>query len=257
MLTFQPAPLLNLVVRRKKGRVSVVFVSDTDPHLRSLLTACQAADDASPPLVALADWLDTRHDPRGRLVRLGIRYWNATRREPPENLDPGEFDELETRMLYEEGDPVLADWLGLLGRGDSAGVCWHRPLLYVAVSKTFGEMPVPVLPVIRAGWVWQLDLVGPRVDEALDTLLAEPGPIRELAFFGNESLRDGDLEGLAAIPHLREVDLSRTRITERGLRHLHRIPTLRLVRLEYTPRVTSAGVAALQEALPACVVKGL
>jgi hypothetical protein len=230
-----------------------MFVPDTDPELRSLLTACQAADDASAPMSALAAWLDRRRDPRGPLVRLGLRYWHES--QHPESQDPIAFGELETRMLYEEGDPVLADWLGLRGRGDSAGVCWHRPLLYVAVSKTFAEIPVPVLPVIRAGWVWQLALVGPRVDEALGTLLAEPGPLRELAFFGNESLRDGDLEALAGIPHLREVDLSRTRITDRGLHHLHRIPTLRLLRLEYTPRVTSAGVAALQESLPVCVVK--
>jgi hypothetical protein len=186
-------------------------------------------------------------------VGLGLQYWRES--QHPENQDPIAFGELETRMLYEEGDPVLADWVGLQGRGDSAGVCWHRPLLYVTVSKTFEEMPVPVLPVIRAGWVWQLDLLGPRVDEALDTLLAEPGPIRELAFFGNQSLRDGDLEALAGLPHLREVDLSRTRITDRAIRHLHRIRTLRLVRMEYTSRVTSAGVAALQDAMPACVVK--
>jgi hypothetical protein len=229
-----------------------MFAPDTDPELRSLLAACQAADDAGPPLSALACWLERRKDPRGSIVRLGVRYWHES--QHPERQDPIAFGELETRMLYEEGDPVLADWLGLRGRGDSAGVCWHRPLLYVSVSGTFDEVPVPVLPVIRAGWVWQLDLVGPRVDENLDTLLAEPGPIRELAFFGNQSLRDGDLEGLAGVPHLREVDLSRTRVTDRGLRHLHRIGTLRVVRLEYTPRVTRTGIAALQEALPVCAV---
>jgi hypothetical protein len=256
-MSLHAARQVNAVVRRKNRLVTIMFVPDTDPELRSLLTACQAADDASAPMTALASWLDRRHDPRGPLVRLGIRFWNATRREPPEDLDPAEFDELETRMLYEEGDPVLADWLGLCGRGDSAGVCWHKPLLEVCVSDTFDAMPVRVLPVIRAGWVWQLALVGPRVDEALATLLAEPGPIRELSFSGNPSLRDGDLEALAGIPHLRQVDLSRTRITDRGLRHLHRIRTLRLVRLEYTPRVTRAGIAALQEALPACAVQGL
>jgi hypothetical protein len=95
------------------------------------------------------------------------------------------------------------------------------------------------------------------VDEALDVLVAEPGPIREIAFYGNQSLRDGDLEVLARVPYLREVDLSRTRVSDRGLRHLHRIGTLRSVRLEYTPRVTRAGIAALQEALPACVVRGV
>ena len=48
-------------------------------------------------------------------------------RGAPESQDPREFDELETQMLS-DGDDVLADWLGLCGRGDSAGVCWHRPL---------------------------------------------------------------------------------------------------------------------------------
>jgi hypothetical protein len=51
------------------------------------------------------------------------------------------------------------------------------------------------------------------------------------------------------------VDLSGTRITDAGLRHLHAINTLRFVLMEYTPRVTASGIATLQEALPACKVK--
>jgi hypothetical protein len=229
------------------------FVADSDSDLRSLLAACQSADDLIPPMSALGAWLERRHDPRSLLVRMGARYWQYSR---DRNGEGAEFDDLERRM-NEEGDEVLAGWLGLRGRGDSVGICWHRPLLYVSVSRAFDEMSLPVLPVIRAGWVWQLDLVGSRVDEDLDTLLAEPGPIREVAFSGNQALRDGDLEALTGIPHLREVDLSRTRVTDRGLRHLHRIGTLRVVTLEYTRRVTRAGIAALQEALPACAVQGL
>jgi hypothetical protein len=235
--------------------VTAVFVPDTDAELRSLLTACQAADDADAPLSALASWLDSRRDPRGPPVRLGIRYWNATRQEPPEVLDDNESDELYNEM-EEQGDAVLVPWLGFVGDGGTVGVSWHRPLVYLYVNQ-FDTLPVQAREIVRAGWVWQLDIVGPRVDEALDTLLAEPGPIREVAFYGNQSLRDGDLEALASIPRLREVDLSRTHITDRGLRHLHRIRTLRLVRLEGPRRVTRAGVAALEEALPACVVKGL
>jgi Leucine Rich repeat len=231
-----------------------MLVCDTDPELRSLLTACQVADDPSGPMSALASWLDNRQDPRGAPVRLGARYWHACHREP-EIQDRPEFDDLERRM-DDEGDEVLVRWLGFRGDGDTVGVSWHRPLVYLSVNE-FAKLPVQACEIVRAGWVWQLDIVGPRVDEALDTLLAEPGPIREVAFFGNQSLRDADLEALTSVPHLREVDLSRTRITDRGLRHLHRIRTLRHVHLEYTPRVTTAGVAALQEALPACAVRGL
>jgi hypothetical protein len=229
-----------------------MFVPDTDPELRSLLTACQAADDAGAPLSALASWLDHRRDPRGPLVQLGARYWSATRRKPPEVLDEAEFDELERRML-DEGEDVLTDWLGSTGDGDTIGVDWEC-LLRVSV-EAFREFPPRLREVVRAGWVWVLRLGGPTVDEALAALLRNGGPVREILFYKNQSLRDGDLKHLARIPHLHEVDLSETRITDRGFRHLHRIRTLRLVRLEYTRRVTGAGIAALQEALPACVVQ--
>jgi hypothetical protein len=231
-----------------------MFVPDTDPELRSLLAACQAADDASAPMSALAAWLDRRRDPRGPLVRLGARYWSATRREPPEDLGPAEFDELETRLLA-EGEDVLTHWLGFTGDGDTLGVDWEC-LLRVSIHA-FREFPPALGEVIRAGWVWVLRLGGPTVDEALAALLRDIGPVREVLFYQNQSLRDGDLEQLVRIPQLREVDLSETRITDLGLRHLHRVRTLRLVRLEYTRRVTSTGVAALQEALPACVVRVL
>jgi hypothetical protein len=234
--------------------MTAMFVSNTNPELRSLLAACQAADDPRSPMSALAGWLDDRQDPRAALVRLGMRYWQIGHIDL-DRWDDADFDDLE-RQLDEEGDDVLNHWLGFVGDGDTVAFSWHRPLVYLYVNQ-FDTLPVQAREIVRAGWVWQLDLVGPRVDEALDTLLAEPGPIREVAFYGNQSLRDADLEGLASVPHLREVDLSRTRITDRRLRHLHQIQTLRLVFLEYTPRVTKAGVAALQEALPACVVRGL
>jgi hypothetical protein len=230
-----------------------MFVSNADPELRSLLAACQAADDPRPPMSALAGWLDDRQDPRAALVRLGTRYWQIGHIDL-DSRDDAEFDELYDR-LDAEGDDVLNHWLGFVGDGDTVGFSWHRPLVYLYVNQ-FDTLPVQAREIVRAGWVWQLDIVGPRVDEALDVLLAERGPIREIAFYGNQALRDGDLEVLASVPHLREVDLSRTRVTDRGLRHLHRIGTLRQLVLEYTLRVTGAGVAALQEALPTCVIRG-
>jgi hypothetical protein len=231
-----------------------MFVSSTEPELQSLVAACQAADDPRPPMSALAGWLDDRQDPRAALVRLGSRYWEIGHIDL-DNQDEAELGDLYDRM-EEQGDAVLVDWLGFTGDGDSVGVSWHRPLVYLWVNQ-FDKLPVQACEIVHAGWVWQIDIVGPRVDEALEVLLAESGPIRKIAFYGNLALRDGDLEVLASIPHLREVDLSRTRVTDRGLRHLHRIGTLRQVILEYTPRVTGAGIAALQEALPACVVRGL
>jgi hypothetical protein len=184
------------------------------------------------------------------MVRLGARYWEFTRRQPMRSDE--EIEEVQ-REMEDQGNAVLTDWLGFRGNGDTVGIGWDRPLLYLSVNEC-RVLPDPALVVLRAGWVWQLDLIGPQVDEALDALAAEPAPVREIAFFRNQSLRDGDLELLARVPHLREVDLSGTRITDRGLRHLQRIRTLRLVVMEYTPRVTKEAVAALQEAIPACVV---
>jgi hypothetical protein len=228
-----------------------MFVPHDDAELRSLLAACQAADDPVGPMEVLARFLDRHRDSRGNMVRLGARYWQFTR-VPATRRSDAEIEELQ-RQMEDEGNAVLDDWLGYRGDGDTVGIGWDRVLLYVSI-KECRKLPEPALVVLRAGWVWQLDVLCPQVDEVLEALVADPAPIREIAFFGNQSLRDGDLEALVGIPHLHEVDISQTRISDRGLRHLHGIRTLRLVVMEYTPRVTDAGVAALQEALPACAV---
>lgn len=168
-MPLQAARQVNCVVRRQKGLVTAVFVSDTNPDLRSLLSACQAADDPGEPLSALASWLDRRQDPRGPLVRLGARFWYATHGEADIQGRP-EFDDLE-RSLDEQGDAVLTDWLGLTGDGDTVGFSWHSPLVSLWVNQ-FDALPVQGRAVVSAGWVWGLGIVGPRVDEALSELLA-------------------------------------------------------------------------------------
>src|SRR2546423_1710113 len=88
------------VTRRRAesfGGVPAMFVSNTDPELRSLLAACQAADDPRPPMSALAGWLDDRQDPRAALVRLGTRYWEIGHIDI-DSQDEAEFDDLEWRL---------------------------------------------------------------------------------------------------------------------------------------------------------------
>ena len=58
---------------------------------------------------------------------------------------------------------------------------------------------------------------------------------------------------VARVPCLRELDLRKTPVSDAGLPHLHAARSLRLIELEET-RVSSTAVAALQDALPGCVI---
>lgn len=230
------------------------FVPDTDPELRARLTACHLAEDPRPAMAVLAEWLAARGDSRAEGVRMGTEYWAAVHIEPDRTAAP-EFAALERRMDA-DGLAIVRAWLGARRRGDGIAVDWHRPLLCVYVDE-FDGFRRKLLGALRAGWVWDLVIRCGQIEEVLDALLTDPGPVREVSFDGNESLRNGDLERLAALPGLHEVDLSRTRVSDAGLRHLHAIPTLRSVFLEDTPRVTEDGVAALRGALHGCRVRRL
>jgi hypothetical protein len=230
------------------------FIPDTDPDLRSLLAACQVEDDPRRPMALLADCLDGRGDPRGPLVRLGRRYWEIVYllRGPDEHMR--ELCELEERMP-EEGRAVLQDWLGFRSPPSAASVDWSSPLLHVHVSAYRLLSPAQreaIRALVRAGWVWVLQLE--FVDEAFGELLSLGSPIRELRFDENRALRDPDLELVARVPHLRELDLRQTEVSDAGLRHLHGVRTLRRIFLERS-FVSNAGVAALRKALPACEVR--
>jgi hypothetical protein len=230
------------------------FVPDTDPELRSLLAACQTADDVRPPMSALADWLEARGDPRDQLVRLGGRFWELIYLKGGQDEDMAGLCELERRMI-EEGDPVLAEWLRLPRRTSSASIEWSSPLPHVHLSA-YRHLPPEaretVRELLRAGWVWVLQFE--FVDEAFAELLSLGVPIRELRFDENQALRDPDLEVVARVPHLRELDLRQTRIKDAGLRHLYGVRTLRRVFMERS-WVSNAGVQALQKELPECEVR--
>jgi hypothetical protein len=236
------------------------LVADTDPDLRSLLAACQSADDPLPALGALADWLDGRGDPRGQVVRAQARYWYVY--YTPEGFDRhyrAEAGELQRRS-DEVSEPVYEQWLGFRSNGGTVCIACQMPLLDLQV---FDLDPVgPHLPKLRevsqAGWVWSLGCFGAGVDDVLTRLLPGTGPIRSIGFekAAAAALRDGDLAALRQVPHLRELALSGSRVSDAGLRQLHSIQSLRLVEVGRT-RVTQAGVSALREALPACKVLGV
>jgi hypothetical protein len=57
------------------------------------------------------------------------------------------------------------------------------------------------------------------------------------------------LKDLAALKQLQTLDLSRTGVTDRGLKGLAGLRQLRMLRLRDT-KVTNGGVADLQQALP-------
>ena len=68
-----------------------------------------------------------------------------------------------------------------------------------------------------------------------------------------------EIEGLStkttSLQNLEELDLLRTKITNKGVTELARLKKLRLLRLSHT-QVTKAGVAELKKALPNCFIFG-
>ena len=215
--------------------------------------ACQADDKPLPALAVLADWLDERGDPRGRVVRVQARYWYVYYHKAGfDRYYAAEAGELQ-RQSDEECEPILDRWLGFqIGR--------QMPLLDLQV-ETLEPVPehLPKLrEILRAGWVWDLYVLGVAVDDILGALLPGTGPIRQIGFGKGAAaaLRDGALVALQQVPRLRQLLLSGTRVSDSGLRHLYLVRSLRTVELEGT-RVSQQGVAALREALPACEVLGV
>jgi hypothetical protein len=242
------------------GGNAMTFVADTDPELRSLLSACQVADDPLPALAKLAGWLEERGDPRGPVVRIQTRYWYVYYcDEGYKKYYAAEAEELQRRS-DEECEPAYERWLGFRGNGDTIAIACQMPLLDLQVADLEPvRQHLPKLrAVLQAGWVWSLYVLGAAVDDILGELLPGTGPIRDVGFgeAAAAALRDGDLATLQQVPHLRALTLSGSRVSDAGLRHLHRVRGLRVVELART-RVSRAGVAALREALPACEVLGV
>lgn len=57
---------------------------------------------------------------------------------------------------------------------------------------------------------------------------------------------DADLPQLAALPHLAQLDLSHTRITDLGLQHLKNAPAIVELNLYYAEQITDEGMAAVK-----------
>ena len=237
--------------------MTATFVPDTEVDLRSLLAACQVADDPLPQLLALVAWLEQHRDPRSVMVQIGTRLWELAFCL---NRSLTETEQAEqTRLLHRfsnECRPVLAAWLefpaGWLASSRHPALHDSWPLLSVEI-KGHGPLPARLSGAFAAGWVWKVLVSGSHVDRILANVLATPGPIRHLAFCSNEALTDDDLSVLQRFPGLRELDILETRISDEGLPHLYSIKTLREVSL-YDTQVTPAGVAALETALPECGV---
>ena len=70
-----------------------------------------------------------------------------------------------------------------------------------------------------------------------------------------DSVTDDVVASLASLPHLNELGLDSTAITDQALEHLKSCETLRLLNVKDNPNVSEAAVRALHEALPDCTIK--
>jgi hypothetical protein len=72
---------------------------------------------------------------------------------------------------------------------------------------------------------------------------------------GDTKVTDAGVKELANLKSLTTLDLSHTEVTDAGLKELANLKNLTTLNLSFT-KVTKDGVAALQKALPKCLIRG-
>jgi hypothetical protein len=91
----------------------------------------------------------------------------------------------------------------------------------------------PAHPVVRVGW------------------------FQVRVWMGTRWVTDDDLNELAALQNLKQLDISGSYVTDKGLRNeLAKLKTLKSLNLVGCTKVTEAGVAALKKDLPGCDISG-
>jgi len=147
-----------------KGAESCDFRPEWDApaDLVPMLEACHAADfDDLTPLLALADLLAERNDPRERWVRLGCDLWVAAA-----GLKPGRkawgYDDAKAALA--SACETVPGWRLACLWGHL--VAWHAPSTYdgVPMGRTWVDARVPV--VSRCVWWWALGFLPSQADAA-------------------------------------------------------------------------------------------
>ena len=137
-----------------KGAESCDFRPEWDApaDLVPMLSACHAADfDDLTPLLALADLLAERGDPRERWVRLGCDLWTTAA-----GLKPGRkawaYD--DAKAALSPACETIPGWRLACLWGHL--VAWHAPSAYdgVPMGRTWVDARVPA--VSRCVWWWAL-----------------------------------------------------------------------------------------------------
>jgi Sulfotransferase domain len=126
----------------------------------------------------------------------------------------------------------------LYGRTDDDATWQH-------LGAAAGEVTIPAGTAIRlrcpGGWTSHLSHLAHLPDDSLSSL----------CLVGNRDVRDEDLTALIRLRSLRELDLSRTPITDAALAHLSRLPQLRgLAVLECA--LTASALAEFARQRPGC-----
>jgi hypothetical protein len=137
----------------------------------------------------------------------------------------------------------------------------NATLLCVAILVPgYGEKDI-VQRVMAAGGTVRATPDGRAVCVALpqaagDTDLVDLCELRHLDRLSlvETKVTDNGLRTASGWRGLSELCLFGTAISDEGLRHLEALKGLRVLNLQYCPRITDAGVAQLQKALPNCKI---
>src|SRR5512146_942492 len=145
-----------------------------------------------------------------------------------------------------ESWPALADFVGALP-GEKRFIA-ATPVRVFSEEGSSGEYESTrewdqAIERLDSGHLTALDASGQMTDE-LRARISQLDHVTTLRLGGSPGLTDAGVRHLARMPHLRHLDLSGCRVSDRSLEILHELPALETVSLAGTA-ITDAGVALL------------
>jgi len=103
------------------------------------------------------------------------------------------------------------------------------------------------------GHVWNLQLRGPLVDDAVMEPIVHLTRLRSLGLY-HTSITDAGIARLTELKRVQDLNINGPGVSDQGLAVLHKVTSLRRLWVRTNGRVTTKGIDSLKKALPGLFV---